>query len=254
MSHASPWKRLLATLRAAAEPTRLRLLALAGRGAFCVIRVHRDPRPVPAPPVAPSEAAVRGRAAGPGTRGRQRLVRAARRRRRGGLARDLLARLPEDDPVLEADRRQAARVLAERARIASESFRRQGADWDEMRALDLPAAGGRGHAADAGPRRGHRAGCSISAPAPGGCWNCSAPRVRAGVGVDAAQAMLALARARLTRAGLGALRGAAGRHVPPAAAGRGVRSRGGADGAALRRGSRPACWPRPRGCCAPAAP
>ena len=28
--------RLLASLRAAAEPTRLRLLALAGRGAFCV--------------------------------------------------------------------------------------------------------------------------------------------------------------------------------------------------------------------------
>ena len=49
--------------------------------------------------------------------------------------RDLVARLPEDDPILEADRRQAARVLAERARVASESFRRQGADWDEMRAL-----------------------------------------------------------------------------------------------------------------------
>ena len=29
-------ERLLASLRAAAEPTRLRLLALAGRGAFCV--------------------------------------------------------------------------------------------------------------------------------------------------------------------------------------------------------------------------
>ena len=41
--------------------------------------------------------------------------------------------------MLAADRRQAARVLAERARVASESFRRQGADWDEMRALGLPA-------------------------------------------------------------------------------------------------------------------
>jgi hypothetical protein len=58
---------------------------------------------------------------------------------RGGLARDLIARLPEDDPVLEADRRQAGRVLAERARVASESFQRKDADWDEMRALDLPA-------------------------------------------------------------------------------------------------------------------
>src|SRR5262249_9124060 len=57
----------------------------------------------------------------------------------GALARDLVARLPADDAILESDRRQAARVLAERARVASESFRAKGADWDEMRALELPA-------------------------------------------------------------------------------------------------------------------
>ena len=90
-------------------------------------RFHRDPRPVAAAPVAPSAAALRGRAAGAGARGRQCLVRAARPPDAPGRwSRALLARLPEDDPVLAADRRQAARVLAERARAASESFRRTG--------------------------------------------------------------------------------------------------------------------------------
>ena len=52
----------------------------------------------------------------------------------------LLARLPEDDLTLAADRRQAVRLAAERAREASAAFRRDGADWDELRALGLPAA------------------------------------------------------------------------------------------------------------------
>src|SRR5438067_1533014 len=129
---------LLASLRAAAEPTRLRLLALAGRGAFCVsefteILGQSQPR-LSRHLKLLCDCGLLDRVreganvwfalphGGPGT-----------------LARDLVARLPEQDPVLEADRRQAARVLAERARIASETFRRQGADWDEMRALDLPA-------------------------------------------------------------------------------------------------------------------
>src|ERR1700761_3272741 len=100
--------RLLLQLRAAAEPTRLRLLALAARGSFCVVdfteilgqsqpRLSRHLRLL-------CEAGVMDRVreganmwftlpAGPG----------------GALSRDLLARLPANDPVLEADRRQAAR-------------------------------------------------------------------------------------------------------------------------------------------------
>jgi ArsR family transcriptional regulator len=118
----------------------------------------------------------------------------------GALARELVARLPADDPVLEADRRQAARVLAERARIASDSFRHKGADWDEMRALDLPAqaveaalmslipAAPQGRLLDIGTGTGR-------------VLELLAPRVREALGVDASKAMLALARARLS--GLG---------------------------------------------------
>src|SRR5690349_3773700 len=132
-------ERLLASLRAAAETTRLRLLALAARGAFCVSEFTE----------------ILGQSQPRLSRHLKLLCDAGLLERMqeganawfalptgaaGALARSLLAQLPASDPVIEADARQAARVLAERARIASESFRRQGADWDEMRALELPAS------------------------------------------------------------------------------------------------------------------
>ncbi|MCL2430010.1 MAG: metalloregulator ArsR/SmtB family transcription factor [Alphaproteobacteria bacterium] len=191
---------LLTALRAAAEPTRLRLLALAGRGEFCVsdfidILGQSQPRVsrhlkllcdsgllLRVPEGAHVWFAL---PAGPD----------------GTFVRDLLARLPVDDPMLAADRRQAARVLSERARAASESFRRQGADWDEMRALDLPAeaveqallsllpVGSIGRLIDIGTGTGR-------------LLELLGPRVAEGVGIDASRAMLALARTRLSRAGL----------------------------------------------------
>jgi ArsR family transcriptional regulator len=118
------------------------------------------------------------------------------------LPRDLIARLPEDDPVLEADRRQAARVLAERARVASESFRRQGADWDEMRALDLPATAVEAALLELVPERDAGKMLDIGTGT-GRVLELLASRVSQGIGVDASKAMLALARARLARPGLG---------------------------------------------------
>ncbi len=192
---------LLAALRACAEPTRLRLLALAARGAFCVVELTE----------------ILGQSQPRLSRHLKLLCDAGvlERVREGanvwfglppdaGLVQDILRHLPEEDPVLAADRRAAARVLAERARIASESFRRQGADWDEMRALDLPAAaieaallgllpaGPLGRVLDIGTGTGR-------------LLELLAPRVSAGLGVDASRAMLALARARLAKTGFGHL-------------------------------------------------
>jgi len=191
---------LLASLRAAADPTRLRLLALAARGPFCVSeftsilgqsqpRLSRHLRLL-------CEAGLLDRSR-EGAHAWFTLPAGTR----GTLARAILARLPEDDPVLAADRRQVARVLAERARIASESFARQGADWDEMRALALPAAkvgeallgllpeGDLGRVIDIGTGTG-------------GALTLLAPRITEGLGIDASPAMLALARTRLARTGL----------------------------------------------------
>src|ERR1700692_3509208 len=189
-------ERLLSSLRAVAEPTRLRLLALAARGSFCVMefteilgqsqpRLSRHLKLL-------CDCGLLDR-----VREGANVWFALPPGEEGPLPRDLSARLPSDDAVLASDRRQAARVLAERARIASESFRNKGADWDEMRALDLPAlavenallslipSGPQGRLLDIGTGTGR-------------VLELLAPRVREALGVDASKAMLALARARLS--------------------------------------------------------
>lgn len=107
--------RVLSQLRVAAEPTRLRLLALCARGAFCVSDLCE----------------VLGQSQPRLSRHLKLLVEAGLLERvpegsnayfglppDADLARLILARLPEDDPQLAADRRQAVRLAAERAREA----------------------------------------------------------------------------------------------------------------------------------------
>ncbi len=188
---------LLAQLRAAAEPTRLRLLALCARGAWCVsdfvaILGQSQPR-LSRHLKLLTEAGLLVRT----PEGANAWFQLA-----GGadLARLLVARLPEDDPLLAADRRSAARLAAERARVASESFRRHGAEWDEVRALDLPAEEIAKAVLAALPGQAPRLldiGCGT-----GALLELVAPRVGAAVGVDASRDMLALARTRLAERGL----------------------------------------------------
>jgi SAM-dependent methyltransferase/DNA-binding transcriptional ArsR family regulator len=191
---------LLAALRAAAEPTRLRLLALAARGAFCVTELteilgQSQPRlSRHLKLLCDSGLLARERE---GANAWFALPTGAE----GDLARELVGHLPADDAILEADRRQAARVLAERARVASERFRRQGADWDEMRALDLPAAAVEAALRSLVPEAASARLLDIGTGT-GRVLELLAPRIGQGLGVDASKAMLALARARLARAGL----------------------------------------------------
>ena len=183
---------LLAQLRAAAEPTRLRLLALCARGAWrvsdlCSLLGQSQPRL---------------------SRHLKLLVEAGLLERtpegahawfqvpaQADLVHAILARLPEDDPVLAADRRAAVRLAAERAREASEAFRRQGAEWDETRALGLPAAAIEEALLSAlPPRVGKLLDIGTGT---GRLLELVAPRVEAALGVDASREMLALARSRL---------------------------------------------------------
>jgi len=190
---------LLAQLRAAAEPTRLRLLALGARGAFCVTDLCE----------------VLGQSQPRLSRHLKLLVEANLLERipeganayfqlpagaAADLARALLARLPEDDPVLAADRRAAVRLAAERARAASDAFRRDGADWDELRALDLPAPAIETALLallPAHPRRLLDIGTGT-----GRLLELVADRCERALGVDASRDMLALARARIAERGL----------------------------------------------------
>ena len=192
---------ILTALRACAEPTRLRLLALAARGAFCVVELTD----------------ILGQSQPRLSRHLKLLCDAGvlERVREGsnvwfglppeaGMVHELLARVPEDDPVLAADRRAAARVVAERARVASASFVKQGADWDEMRALALPAGVIEEAVLSLLPPEGVGQVLDIGTGT-GRMLELLAPRVRSGLGVDASRAMLALARARLSKPGLGHL-------------------------------------------------
>ena len=194
---------VLAALRACAEPTRLRLLALADRGSFCVmefteILAQSQPR-------LSRHLRLLGEA---GLLDRQReganvwFTLPGADTMPGALARGVLAQLPADDPVLADDRRQAARVLAERARVASESFRSKGADWDEMRALGLQAAAVEAALLDLLPASGLGRMLDIGTGT-GQMLELLAGRISSGSGIDASRAMLALARARLARPGLG---------------------------------------------------
>jgi ArsR family transcriptional regulator len=189
--------RVLSQLRAAAEPTRLRLLALCARGAFrvsdlCEVLGQSQPRL---------------------SRHLRLLVEAGLLERvpeganayfglppDADLARLILARLPEDDPQLAADRRQAVRLAAERAREASESFRRLGADWDEVRALGLSAPAIERAMLDLLPPR---IGSFLDiGTGTGRLLELVAPRAERAFGVDASRDMLALARARFAEHGV----------------------------------------------------
>ena len=188
---------LLAQLRAAAEPTRLRLLALCARGAFrvtdlCDILGQSQPRL---------------------SRHLKLLVEAGLLERvpeganayfqvppEAGLVRQILARLPESEPLIAADRRQSVRLAAERAREASDSFRRDGADWDEVRALGLDEGAIDLAVLAALPPRLDR--LLDIGTGTGALLERVAPRVESALGVDASREMLALARARLAERGL----------------------------------------------------
>ncbi len=188
---------LLTQLRAAAEPTRLRLLALCARHPLCVTDL----------------CAVLGQSQPRLSRHLRLLVEAGLLERipegsnayfqmpaGAEIARLVLARLPEGDPLLAADRRAAARLAAERAREASDAFRRHGMDWDEMRALDLPAAAIEQALLDALPPR---LGALLDiGTGTGRLLELVAPRADRVLGVDMSRDMLALARARLAERGL----------------------------------------------------
>lgn len=188
---------ILAQLRAAAEPTRLRLLALCARGAFCVSELcvilgQSQPR-LSRHLKLLAEAGLLERVP-EGANVYFQLPAGAE------IARLILARLPEEEALLQADRRQAARIAAERARAASEAFLREGHEWDESRALGLDAAAMEEAILAALPER--IATLLDIGTGTGRLLELLAPRTERALGLDASREMLALARARLSERGL----------------------------------------------------
>ncbi len=125
----------------------------------------------------------------------------AQRGAAAALGRDILARLAFDDPVPAADRARLAEVRRARAEQAARYFAAHAADWDELRAL---------HVAE---ERVEAAIRDMIGTAPvrnlldlgtgtGRMLELLAPLAARAVGIDQSPQMLAVARARLEKAGL----------------------------------------------------
>jgi SAM-dependent methyltransferase len=196
-----PVEAVLTGLRAAAEPTRLRLLSLLAQGDLTVSelthilgqsqpRVSRHLKLMCDAGLLdrfPEGAWVFYRVAGKG----------------GGaeLARHLLGLLPADDPTLALDHRRLAAIRGTRAEKAQAYFSDNASRWDEIRSL---------HVDD---REVEKALLAAFAGRPirdlvdmgtgtGRVLELLGPHVERAVGIDLSREMLAVARANLERTGL----------------------------------------------------
>ncbi len=192
---------LTRTLKAAGEATRLRILALLAEAELTVSdltdilrqsqpRLSRHLRLL-------AEAGLVERF----REGSWAFFRLAERGGGAGIARVLIARLDSSDATIVRDRERLTAVRAVRAAAAQNYFRRHAAEWDRIRKL---------HVADAAVEDAIRAALAdrpIGAlldlgTGTGRMLELFAPDIERGLGLDLSLDMLALARARLDRAGL----------------------------------------------------
>jgi ubiquinone/menaquinone biosynthesis C-methylase UbiE/DNA-binding transcriptional ArsR family regulator len=192
---------LTTTLKATGEPTRLRILALLAEAELTVSdlteilrqsqpRLSRHLRLL-------AEAGLVDRF----REGSWAFFRLGERSGAADLARVLIGRLKADDPTVARDRERLTAVRADRAAAAQNYFRRHAAEWDRIRRL---------HIADAAVEEAIRAALADKpiralldlGTGTGRMLELFGADMERGLGLDLSLDMLALARARLDRAGL----------------------------------------------------
>ena len=192
---------LTATLKAAAEATRLRLLMLIAEAELTVTdltailrqsqpRLSRHLRLL-------AEAGLVERH----REGSWAFFRLGERGGAADIARALVARLDPDDPVIARDRERLAAVRAARTAAAQNYFRRHAAEWDRIRKLHVAEAAVEGAictALDGAPIRS----LLDLGTGTGRMLELFAAKIERGLGLDLSLDMLALAREHLDRAGL----------------------------------------------------
>jgi ArsR family transcriptional regulator len=193
---------LLTALRAVAEQTRLRLLALCAEGELSVSEIARilgqsQPR-VSRHLKVLTDAGLLQRvqegswvfhrlvADGPGL----------------PIARRLITLLPEADRTLVQDRESLARAKEARARAAQRYFRRNAAGWDRLRALHVDEDEVERVIRGLLPTDGEEELLDVGTGT-GRMLEVFGPGVRRAQGIDMSVEMLAVARSNLDRAGLG---------------------------------------------------
>lgn len=193
--------RLLLALKAAAEPTRLRMLALLARGELSVseltsILAQSQPRVSRHLKLLTDSGLVaRSR------EGAWAFYRLSDHGESGRLSRLLVAEVPKTDPVFLRDHQRLESVREARAQAAAAYFRDNASRWDAIRSLYLEE------------REVEAAMLETVGSEPievlfdlgtgtGRVLEVFAPRVRRAVGFDISRDMLTVARANLAKAGL----------------------------------------------------
>ncbi|HYH18154.1 MAG TPA: metalloregulator ArsR/SmtB family transcription factor [Azospirillum sp.] len=192
---------LLATLKAAAETTRLRLLALCAHGELTVSELTQilgqsQPR-VSRHLKLLCDARLLDRF----REGTFAFYRLAEKGPSAELARVLVDAIPGDDPTLALDLERLEAIKRARSEAASSYFRENAGRWHEIRSLHVPEReveealmrllpdDGIGDLLDVGTGTGRM-------------LEVLGPRARRAVGVDQSREMLSIARAKLEAAGL----------------------------------------------------
>jgi len=192
---------LLTALKAAAEPTRLRLLALCAHADLTVSDLTRilgqsQPR-ISRHLKLLSEAGLLDRM----REGNWVYYRLARRGVGAELGRTLVDALPQDDAQINLDLERLDAIKRARAAKAEAYFRRNAAKWDEIRSLYV--AEEKVEQVLMGLLSGSRVGDLLDVgTGTGRILELLAPQAEHAIGLDQSREMLAVARANLDKAGL----------------------------------------------------
>ncbi len=192
---------VLTALRAAAEPTRLRLLALCASGELTVSELsdilgQSQPR-VSRHLKLLCDAGLLDRF----REGSWVFYRLAERARAGELARLLVGLMPPDDTTLALDRDRLAAIKRHRAEQAAAYFRANAARWNRIRSLYVAEGEVEAALQKLLPLQGIRDLLDIGTGT-GRMLEIFGPRVERALGIDLSREMLAVARVNLERANL----------------------------------------------------
>jgi ArsR family transcriptional regulator len=194
--------RLLSGLRAAAEPTRLRILALLADGELSVSEIvhvlgQSQPRVSRHLKLLADAGLIERLPEGQWVF--YRLAEAPASEREPAIGRMLAALVPADDARIALDAARLAAVKAARAEAAASYFSANAKSWDRIRAMHVDER--EVEAALARLFEGGRIPALLDiGTGTGRVLECLASRVERGVGVDSSREMLAVARARLAAA------------------------------------------------------
>lgn len=191
----------LAALNAAAEETRLRLLALLNQSELTVSEVvtilgQSQPRVSRHLKLLVEAGLVERRREGAWA-----FFRLSPSGQAGAMARDIAAWLDPNDAVLAEDQARLEDVRQARAENAARYFAAHAAEWDDIRSLHVPEARVEDAMRDAVGDAPVRTLLDLGAGA-GRMLELFAPLAERAIGVDLSTAMLAVARGRMEETGL----------------------------------------------------